>query len=157
MTINLYSNLSDSRYVAKQLTEIGTREILLLDDDNITNPVITLNLFENYSVPNYCYIANFGRYYYITSAEILTGNRVRYSLKCDVLMSFANEIKSTAAILSRSNSMGNILINDSQQAVRADDILTNLAFSGCEFLKNGIGAANYSFVLNTFGGENSGN
>lgn len=156
MTIDLYRNLSDNRYVTKQLAEIKSADILLLENDSVDAPRVTLTLFDEYNSPNYAYISGVNKYYYIIDTEILTGGRVRYTLKCDVLMTYATEIKTTGAIISRANSVGNVLIDDKQQTYRADDILTNLAFSGCEFLR-GISATNYSFLLSTFGGVNSGN
>ena len=155
MTINLYRNQSDNRYVTKRLADVSTAEILLLENDSVDMPIVVLTMFEEYSVPNYAYIVDINRYYYITNTEVLTGGRVRYSMKCDVLMTYADEIKASSAIISRANSVGNALMSDESQAMRADDILTNRAFSGGEFIKKGISVTNYSFLLNTFGGVNS--
>lgn len=156
MTVTLYENMSDKRYVIKQLNQVLTVDVFFLEDNNVNNPYIIINMINNYNDINYCYIPDLGRYYYITAFQVLTADRLRINLKCDVLMSFADDIKTANALISRSNTVGNVLISDNAQPTRADDILTNLAFSNCEFLR-GIGAANYSFLLNTFGGENSGN
>ena len=153
MTIQLYKNLSDNRYVVKQLSEILSAEILLLEDDSTDAPIVVLTMFETYNAPNYAYIAEFNKYYYINNTEVLTGGRVRYTMKCDVLMTFADGIKSSVALIKRANSVGNILMNDEGQAIRADEILTNLAFSGGELIKNGVSYLNYSFLLNAFGGR----
>lgn len=156
MNVIFYENMSDKRFVAKQLSEVSTAEIIFLEDNNVITPYIIIEMIENYNDINYCYIETLGRYYYVSGFTILTGNQLRVNLKCDVLMSFASAIKTSTALIKRANNSGNIMFEDGMQPVRADEILTNLAFSGCEFLNNGIGAANYSFLLNTFGGENSG-
>lgn len=156
MVVIFYENMSDTRFVTKQLTEILSTEIIFLEDNNVVSPYIIINMIENYNDINYCYIETLGRYYYVSGFAVLVGNQLRIDLKCDVLMSFAGDIKASTALVSRSNSVGNILMGDSGQRVRADEIITNLAFTGGEFLR-GINTTNYSFLLNTFGGENSGN
>ena len=156
MNVIFYENMSDKRFVAKQLSEVLTAEIIFLEDNNVVNPYIIIEMIENYNDINYCYIAALQRYYYVSGFSILTGNQLRVDLQCDVLMSFGSDIKASNALVSRSNSVGNILMGDSGQQARADEIITNLAFTGGEFLR-GINTTNYSFLLNTFGGENSGN
>ena len=156
MVVTFYKNMSDKRFVTKQLSEISATEIIFLEDNNIVSPYIIVNMIENYNDINYCYVGTLGRYYYVSGFTVLVGNQLRIDLKCDVLMSFADDIKTSAALVVRSNSVGNIMMKDPNQPTRSDEILTNLAFSGCEFLR-GIGTTNYSFLLNTFGGVNSGN
>lgn len=158
MEVVFYENMSDERYVTKQLTEIIQTNVLFLEDNNVISPFIVVNMIENYNDINYCYIPALGRYYYVgkDGFTILNGNRLKINLQVDVLMSFSAEIKAANAIVVRSNSAGNVLIADALQQIREDEIITNLAFSGCEFLR-GINTTNYSFLLTTFGGENSGN
>lgn len=156
MEVIFYENMSDKRFVSKELNEIIKIELVFLEDNDVVNPYIIIDMVENYNDINYCYIAALARYYYVNGFTVLTGNRLRVDLKCDVLMSFADDIKTSSGLIMRANNSGNIMFGDNMQPIRADEILTNLAFSGCEFLKVGVGAANYSFLLNTFGGENNG-
>lgn len=153
MVIIFYRNLSDKRYLNKNLTTITTSSnaVLLDDSVNMTAPHfrvtgVTLNTV------NYCYVMDFKRYYYITDVEVLHGGVCNITCAVDVLMSFKNDILNCSGIMERTAINGNVLITDSNYNVnRVDDTLTNLAFTGCEFLKN-TSANNNSFLLVTFGG-----
>ena len=156
MNIVFYINKSDKRFLNKSLVEITTaNDVVLLDENvNVINPHFRVNDIDFTNI-NYCYVPDFKRYYYIESTEIQYGGVVDVQCAVDVLMSFKSDIYNANGIVSRSNSMGNVLISDDMNVLRVDDTHTNLAFKGCEFL-NTITSANYSFLLLTFGGTNSG-
>lgn len=157
MTIIFYSNASDKRYVTKAITEIATIENAVLLDDNISVTTPSFRVVNvDFTTINYCYVPEFKRYYYISNYRFEFGKQIVFDCVVDVLMSFANEIKNTNAIVIRANVQGNVLINDELQPIRVDDILTNLAFTGSEFINEGVGSGNYSFLLNCFGGVKSG-
>ena len=50
---------------------------------------------------NYCYIPDFGRWYYINGINALRANLFELSLGIDVLMTYAKAIRSNAAIVDK--------------------------------------------------------
>lgn len=63
---------------------------------------------------NYCYIEDFGRYYYITSDTIERNNIHRLSLETDVLMSHSSGIVSCSGVVARNENLFNTFIIDDQ-------------------------------------------
>ena len=55
---------------------------------------------------NYCYIPDFGRYYYINDINALRANLFELSLGVDVLMTYASAIRNNSAIIDKAQSQG---------------------------------------------------
>ena len=55
---------------------------------------------------NYCYITDFGRWYYINGIDALRSNLYELSLGIDVLMTYAAEIRKNYAIIDKVESFG---------------------------------------------------
>ena len=53
---------------------------------------------------NYCYIPDFGRWYYINGIDVLRSNLYELTLGIDVLMTYAAEIRNNTAIIDRTES-----------------------------------------------------
>jgi len=113
MTIKLYHNDSDKRTVNKTLTNEGSLAgATIIDDTTILNP--RLKVRDNGVIMvqyNYCYIADFKRYYYITNITVSNGYII-IDCKVDVLMSYANEIKACNAVIKRQQSLCNYYLDD---------------------------------------------
>ena len=92
MTISLYTTNTDKRYLYKQLGNGVTMTGTLKEQSNVIAPIITIEI-ENPSSYNYAYIEDFGRWYYITELTSLRANLWRISLRCDVLASFASQLR----------------------------------------------------------------
>jgi hypothetical protein len=113
MNIDLYFNSSDPRKVHKNITQYGsTKAIQLLEPCSIESPVVIVQMDDNILTSNYAYIAHFGRYYYISDKTIIEGNKVRLSLKCDVLKTFFNSCGNSPIIAKRSSSHPDYRIAD---------------------------------------------
>lgn len=97
MNCNLYFNHSTENKLNKVLTDKGTRTILFLDSVNFSNPIITVKTLP--TDVNYCYIERLGRYYFIESVRNLKNELFELSLKCDVLMTYKNDIEKSKAII----------------------------------------------------------
>lgn len=99
MQIILYQNKSDKRALTKTLENALTvGNVLLLDgNDSILTPKLILSGV-NVANYNYVYIPDFGRYYFITSIDVVDTRRYRISCDVDVLMSFADDIKNLSVI-----------------------------------------------------------
>lgn len=113
MTIKLYHNDSDKRTVSKSLSnESALIDATIIDDTSILAP--RLKVRDNGIIMvqyNYCYIADFKRYYYITDITVSNGY-ILIDCKVDVLMSYANEIKACRGIIARQEQKCNYYLDD---------------------------------------------
>ncbi len=152
MNLILYQNSSDNNTLDKSLIEItNITNVLLLDDTNILNPVFRLKINSELTGINYCYCAEFKRYYYITNITIENGGIYRIDCAVDVLMTYKNEILNTNAIITRAGTDYNVLIGDSAKIAQSNTNVVNKFFSGGELLDT-INATNHSFLLTCYGG-----
>ena len=115
MTIKLYHNDSDKRTVNKTLTNEGSLTgATIIDDTTILQP--RLRVRDNGIIMvqyNYCYIADFKRYYYITNITVSNGYII-IDCKVDVLMSYANEIKACTGVIARQEKVWSGYLDDSE-------------------------------------------
>lgn len=82
----------------------------LLENCSLSTPsIIVANIDFTYS---YCYIPDFGRYYFVHDSVILAQNRYQYNLVVDVLASFREEILSSSMYVKRSASSYNLFLPD---------------------------------------------
>ena len=70
-------------------------DVVLKEDTSIDSPSIVLN--GNNTSIDYCYIATFGKYYFVGSPIILTNGQTQYDLEEDYLATHKTEIGSTVA------------------------------------------------------------
>lgn len=97
MNCNLYFNQSTENKLNKVLTDKGTRTILFINSVDFIQPIITVK-----TLPvgvNYCYLERLERYYFIESVKNLKNELFELSLKCDVLMTYKNDIEKSKAII----------------------------------------------------------
>lgn len=115
MTIKLYHNDSDKRTVSKSLSnESALIDATIIDDTSILAP--RLKVRDNGIIMvqyNYCYIADFKRYYYITNITVSNGY-ILIDCKVDVLMSYANEIKACSGVIARQENVWSGYLDDSE-------------------------------------------
>ena len=112
MDILLYNTKDDNRKLNKTLTEIKTITVRLKDDTDIMHPVIELDGANLPPTANYCYIAAFGRYYYINQQDIKIGRDLVLTLSVDVLMSWKSLILNSTVIAERTSNKYNKYIPD---------------------------------------------
>lgn len=134
--IKLYKNSSSENTVTKQIEELTTLNCILKDETNIYTPTIILELNVSYIDCNYIYIEKFNRYYFVENVEI-KNSVIEMSLTCDVLMSFADEIKNNECIVARQSYYNNIYMNDDEYPILAkrQSVIKNFP-SG--FTNNGV-------------------
>ena len=91
MYITLYRNGSDNRILRKSLTQISTP---LSCDIYGSESIITPRFILEYVgvEPNYCYVAELNRYYYIRDIVLAPGGQRILMCEVDVLMSNIDEI-----------------------------------------------------------------
>lgn len=105
MEIKLYKTSSPRKKLVKDLTDGITLTGTLRGQSSVMSPSLQI---QDMSVIgyNYCYIPEFGRYYYINGINALRANLFELSLGIDVLMTYAEAIRSNAAIVDKVQNYG---------------------------------------------------
>ena len=98
MIAKTYNTNDSTNTINKTLDFISDIDIKFKEEVNIFNPVVMLKYGDLINF-NYVYIDKFKRYYFIEDIEVFPNKIYKLSLKCDVLMSFRDDIL---------NSYGNI-------------------------------------------------
>lgn len=105
-TISLFKTASENNQVVKTLTDEKQLSGELRNQTSVLNPSIRIESADNISTYNYAYISEFGRYYYITDIVSVRTNCWTVSLRCDVLMSYKDEIQGLNVILNNTQETG---------------------------------------------------
>lgn len=147
MTITLYHNDSDKRTLNKNLTNAGALNgVVIIDDTSILTP--RLKVRDNGIIMvqyNYCYIADFKRYYFITDVTISNGY-IYIDLKVDVLMTYQNEIKNLYAVIKRQQTSCNYYLDD--------EMFKSYEYSRIQTKEFPNGFTTNAFILSIAGGGN---
>ena len=98
MISKLYHTESSVNTINKNIDFIKDIDIKFKNEVNIYNPRIVLR-YDDLIDFNYIYIDKFKRYYLVEDVQVFPNKIYHITLKCDVLMSFKNDIL---------NSKGNI-------------------------------------------------
>lgn len=148
MQIILYTNFSDNRYLSKNITKIMELSCHVKDACSVESPRVVLTdvLGGKLSICNYAYIQDFTRYYYIKDIVADTAGRIELQLQCDVLMTYAGQIRSINTVVDRQEFVYNKYIADSNAPVRTSRVVSYKRVG--EFPR-----ANGNFVLNVNGGK----
>lgn len=137
MTVKLYNNNSENRVVNKDILFIKNYDCILYNASSITNVVLKL---KNIPEGNYIYIPYFNRYYYIT--DIVTDSQACYvTCKCDVLMTYKDNIYETEQLVSRCETLKSDMIADTAIPMSVDSVLYTTQF-GDEVITN-----HFTFIL----------
>lgn len=105
-TISLFKTNSENNRVVKTLTDEKQLSGELRNQTSVLNPSIRIESADNISSYNYAYISEFGRYYYITDIVSVRTKCWVVSLRCDVLMSYKDEIQGLNVILDNTQETG---------------------------------------------------
>ena len=100
-TITLYKTSSENNRVTKSLANAKAMTGELRNQTSVLTPSIRIESADNISGYNYCYIPEFGRYYYIADITSIRTNFWVINLRCDVLMSYSAQIKALTPIIER--------------------------------------------------------
>lgn len=146
MEIKLYKTTSPRKKLVKELSDGITLTGTLRGQASVMSPSLQIQDIVVFGY-NYCYIPDFGRYYYINDINALRANLFELSLGIDVLMTYASEIRRNYAIVDKVENFGVAFnyINDGSwiNTNRADQSIINFA--------NGFND-NGEFILITAGG-----
>lgn len=103
------------------LVFVETLSGTLRESCSIVSPIIT---FESSVVPsfNYVYLPSFNRYYFVNEITNIKNGLWQVSLRCDVLTSFKDIIRSQTCIVARNEYDYNKLIKDEQRLVEDSNV-----------------------------------
>ena len=103
--------------------------ITLKEGTSITHPTIRLNAGDtNVTRGNYAYIPKFNRFYYVQDVRSICADIWEIDLKCDVLMSFRDDIIDQKVIFKRSESANNLYLNDDRLQIDSRTNVYNYVF-----------------------------
>ena len=146
-TISLFKTSSENSRVVKVLTDEKQLSGELRNQTSVLNPNIRIETADNISTYNYAYISEFGRYYYITDIVSVRTNLWVVSLRCDVLMSYKDEIKTITGVIVRQENNPNKLLVDRLERIQSNKEIDILYYPDA-FSKN------LQYILVTAGGQN---
>lgn len=116
MDMYYWTGFSKRENSTKLPTDTGTKvEILLKEDTSIDAPSIVLT--GNILNLDYCYIPDFGKYYFVGSPVILANDMTQYDLVEDCLGTHKTEIGNTVAHIAYASTGYNVDIVDARMAV----------------------------------------
>lgn len=146
MNIILYNNQSENNKIGKTLVELKNYTGSLKGQSSILSPVFTIkdDLSESDMKANYCYIPDFGRYYFITDITNVRTGLWQFSCSVDVLETYKAEILENTGIISRQENVWNMYLNDSEFRIYQNPNVITKTFPS--------GFSTQSFVLAVSGG-----
>lgn len=127
--------------ITKSYTTVADLTGTLREASSVLDPVILVAYDATIASCNYCYIPDFGRYYFINDKISVKNGLWELHLHVDVLMSYASGIKAAPCIVAKSASNFNLYLADpNYKAYQNDHVIINN-------FPSGFTLANTSFVL----------
>lgn len=111
MQIDFYKNTVPKNRLYRNLTGHLVSQGHLIDPCDVLNPVIKMAYNAYHVNINYCYIPDFGRYYFIND-YVIEGDTITLYLHVDVLYTYRNTILQSQCVALRSSSHGNLYFKD---------------------------------------------
>lgn len=145
ITVTFYS-FAKKRNSTKQPSTGTDLSCLVKSDSSIINPVIEVST--DPTGYNYCYIAAFGRYYYIEDIVFQKGIWICYC-SVDVLATYKSQIGSSSFYVTRSASSYDGNIVDAQYPATSDVVFSNTATATNPFSWSGFTGGVYVICLMT--------
>lgn len=126
----LYQTNSSNIRIDKTATLLHNYDNLVIKEKtSIINPTIILNASDtNVTRGNYAYIPRFKRFYYVQDVKSVKQDIWEIDLKCDVLMSFRDDIIDQKVIFKRSESANNLYLNDDRLQIDSRVNVYNYVF-----------------------------
>lgn len=126
MVIKLYKSSSDPRVVSKSLSdEISYNSATARDAFDIMGGSIVIATSSDLSGYNYAHVDDVNRYYYIKDITVLREGVWQLELAIDVLMTYADEIRSLHGTVDRQTNLNNGYISDPEyKALTFSQIVT---------------------------------
>ena len=112
MIAYFYVTTSNTKKLVKDLAQVDEKNILWKENTDILSP--TIRIGGTLTSANYCYIPDFGRYYFIKERVMQGANVFELDLEVDVLMTYADSIKELPCVVKRQENQYNTYLNDAE-------------------------------------------
>lgn len=123
-TIKLQRNNSPDNKLTKNITDIVEFSGELRNETSIIDPVILIETtMSNVKGCNYFTVPNFGRKYFIKNIRTIRNGLIEISGHCDVLSTYAKDIRECTGITRRQEKEYNLLLNDGSLKVYQNPII----------------------------------
>ena len=149
MTMKSETNVM-GKYWKDGTGEILTIEGSLLYNQSISNPKLIIK--GDIRPYNYCYIAEFGRFYYISDITVNESDIQTITLTVDVLQSFKSYIENCDGLVERQRTKTNKYFNDSMMWTQNNKNIVPLHFLGGDYTPSLFDRTNNCYVITLAGG-----
>lgn len=146
MVVRFYNNSSNSHVINKSISQLAELNVDLKEPTDIEKPEIFVGYDSTILKANYCYIPDFGRYYFC-HANTGQNQTLRFICESDPLMSFRSAILSSPAIIARNPWRYNKYIHDNRLPIESRTIKSTFKFPN-QGLFNGT---HNTYILTTLG------
>lgn len=156
MNVSFLKCASDVREKNKSYVVIKTLGCEVKTPCSMYKPrlLIKKDLLGDISTINYCYISDFGRYYFVTETTLENGGIIEIMLECDVLMSFREEINGITTLVTRQEMQKDVEIIDNEMLVQNKRTVQHKIFSNTPFDLGAISENNNCICVTVSGGGN---
>lgn len=146
--VKIYKNSSAPDYLDKVLSGETTVSCEFKAPIDVVNPTIYISASASYDGYNYCYIEEFGRYYYM---KAVGGNSQTITYEChsDPLMSFKSQIRQCPAVIARNPWHWDLYLPDPKIPVEARTISAVIPFTTNQ---NAFNGTHNCYILTCLGG-----
>lgn len=158
VSVTFYNCGDDKRVMSKTLTTGISATAELYDPTSVTNPRLRVSYNANLLTYNYMYIAQFGRYYFITNVTTDSGGALIIEGAVDVLQTYKTEIAGLSAIVVRgarknqSGSARSTWIEDPRLPIQSGRAVKAILFENTDLNIDTATLTSNNFVLNVAGG-----
>lgn len=114
VNVDFYTTTDDPRVIGKTLrTTVSGVTCKVWEPCTLTEPILLLDYNDSVMASNYCHIgAPFNRYYFMGAPETQPGGKMTVPLMVDVRQTWADDIKGTTALVTRSENDNHGMIVD---------------------------------------------
>lgn len=158
VSVTFYNCGDDKRVMSKTLTTGISATAELYDPTSLINPRLRVGYNANLLGYNYMYIAQFGRYYFITNVTTDSGGALIIEGAVDVLQTYKTEIAGLSAIVVRgarknqSGSARSTWIEDPRLPIQSGRAVKAILFENTDLNIDTATMTSNNFVLNVAGG-----
>lgn len=117
MEVLLFSMLEDKKKLFKNnYIQLATCDFKIEQDCSILTPLFLIGKEKcpEYYKVNYCYIPEWGRYYFVDEVVTCKGGLLQFQCSVDCLNTYRTEIAGITTLIERQESIKNMSINDNE-------------------------------------------
>ena len=149
MTIELGVNSSETNKLTKTVSYTQTLNGSLKNESDVVRPEVLVQGLSGIDHINYMRIQEFGRVYFVDDIKVVRDNLFLIQAHCDVLSSFASEIRANSAIIKKQENQFNLYLDDGTFKAYQNSNVGILNFNGNSFNTTTAGS---SYLLAVAGG-----